>query len=83
MGYDPLQIAAIALKMARGDEKQRPIAPVTEIEDKRSSKNRPGIIRGQKITLARTIRVLSKRNVRMTLNAGKPRACSRRMWSAR
>ncbi len=31
MGHDPLQIAATALKMARGEEKQRPIFPISEI----------------------------------------------------
>ncbi|MDY6911465.1 MAG: DEAD/DEAH box helicase, partial [Chloroflexota bacterium] len=30
-GHDPLQIAAIALKMARSEEKQRPIARVSEV----------------------------------------------------
>lgn len=30
-GHDPLDIAAAALKMARGDEKQRPIAPLREV----------------------------------------------------
>jgi ATP-dependent RNA helicase DeaD len=72
MGYDPLQIAAIALKMARGDEKQRPIAPVTEIEDKRTAKNRPGIIRGQKDKSVNSDKgSFEKGMVRLTLNAGK------------
>jgi len=31
-GYDPLDIAAAALKVARGEEKQRPIHPVTRVE---------------------------------------------------
>jgi ATP-dependent RNA helicase DeaD len=30
-GYDPAEIAAVALKIARADEKQRPIAPVSEV----------------------------------------------------
>jgi len=30
-GADPLEIAAVALKMARAEEKQRPIAPVSEV----------------------------------------------------
>ncbi len=30
-GYDPLEIAAAALKVARGEEKQRPIYPVGEV----------------------------------------------------
>lgn len=34
-GYDPLEIATAALKIARADEKQRPIAPVTEIVETR------------------------------------------------
>jgi len=39
LGHDPLDIAAAALKLARGDEKQRTIAPVAaveEIKEKRS-----------------------------------------------
>ena len=31
-GHDPLELAAAALKMARADEKQRPIEPVSEIK---------------------------------------------------
>jgi ATP-dependent RNA helicase DeaD len=30
-GYDPLEIAAAAIKIARADEKQRPIAPVSPV----------------------------------------------------
>ena len=69
MGYDPLQIAAIALKMARGEEKQRPIAPVTEIEDKRSQKNRHGVKRDQKDNGDNGS--FEKGMVRLTLSAGK------------
>jgi len=32
-GQDPLNIAAAALKIARADEKQRPIAEITEVKD--------------------------------------------------
>jgi ATP-dependent RNA helicase DeaD len=32
-GYDPIEIAAAALKIARAEEKQRPIAPVTEVAE--------------------------------------------------
>jgi ATP-dependent RNA helicase DeaD len=35
-GHDPLEIAAAALKIARADEKQRPIAPVHEVQETRS-----------------------------------------------
>jgi ATP-dependent RNA helicase DeaD len=31
-GHDPLEIAAAALKMARADEKQRPVDPVSEVK---------------------------------------------------
>ncbi len=31
-GYDPLEVAAIALKMARAEDKQRPVAPVAVIQ---------------------------------------------------
>jgi len=34
-GVDPLEIAAVSLKIARGDEKQRPIAPMTELNEVR------------------------------------------------
>ncbi len=33
-GYDPLDIAAAALRVARADEKQRPIAPISEVQEK-------------------------------------------------
>ena len=38
-GHDPLDIAAAALKLARGDEKQRTIAPVAEVEEMREMPN--------------------------------------------
>ena len=34
-GHDPLNIAAAALKIARADEKQRPIAELSEVKDER------------------------------------------------
>jgi ATP-dependent RNA helicase DeaD len=37
-GNDPLEIAAAALKIARADEKQRPILPVSEVQERRSTK---------------------------------------------
>jgi ATP-dependent RNA helicase DeaD len=40
-GVDPLEIAAVALKIARGDEKQRPIAPITELVETRPAHLRP------------------------------------------
>jgi ATP-dependent RNA helicase DeaD len=42
-GHDPLNIAAAALKIARADEKQRPIADITEVkprvDDRREGRN--------------------------------------------
>jgi ATP-dependent RNA helicase DeaD len=35
-GHDPLEIAAVALKIARAEEKQRPILPVSEVQEMRS-----------------------------------------------
>ncbi len=37
-GVDPLDIAAVSLKIARGDEKQRPIAPITELNEIRPAR---------------------------------------------
>jgi ATP-dependent RNA helicase DeaD len=37
-GHDPLEIAAVTLKMARGEEKQRSIAPVSIVADYRSDR---------------------------------------------
>ena len=40
LGHDPLDVAAAALKLARGDEKQRTIAPVAEVEEIREAPNK-------------------------------------------
>ena len=40
-GHDPLDVAAAALKIARADEKQRPIAEVAEVKDERGKKEFP------------------------------------------
>lgn len=41
-GHDPVEVAAVALKLARAEEKQRPIAPVSEVQDRNSGKSRQG-----------------------------------------
>jgi len=46
-GHDPLNIAAAAIKVARADEKQRPIAEVGEVKDDRKRPEREAI-RGAK-----------------------------------
>ena len=40
IGHDPLQIGAIALKMARREEKQRPIAQISEVQEGRFQNSR-------------------------------------------
>jgi len=40
-GHDPLMVAAVALKLARAEEKQRPIAPISEVVERQFS-NRNG-----------------------------------------
>ena len=46
-GHDPLNIAAAAIKIARADEKQRPIAEVGEVKDDRKRQDRDSV-RGSK-----------------------------------
>ena len=46
-GHDPLNIAAAAIKIARADEKQRPIAEVGEVQDERKRPDRDSV-RGSK-----------------------------------
>ncbi len=71
-GHDPLQIAAIAIKIARGEEKQRPIAPISEVQGGRSQKARREIKRGKKENGRNGAnRAYEKEMVRLTLNAGK------------
>ncbi|MCC6300137.1 MAG: DEAD/DEAH box helicase [Anaerolineales bacterium] len=41
-GHDPLNIAAAAIKIARADEKQRPIAEIGEVRDERQKKVESG-----------------------------------------
>ena len=40
-GYDPLNIAAAAVKIARADEKQRPIAEISEVKARNDEHKRP------------------------------------------
>jgi ATP-dependent RNA helicase DeaD len=45
-GFDPVMIAGAAIKMARGDEKQRPIAEVNEVKyEKRTTERETGLRR--------------------------------------
>jgi len=40
LGHDPLDVAAAALKLARGDEQQRTIAPVSDVVEIREASNK-------------------------------------------
>jgi ATP-dependent RNA helicase DeaD len=46
-GHTAVDIAAAALKMARAEEKQRPIAPVTEVPEYRSERSDRPVRRGR------------------------------------
>lgn len=39
-GHDPIEIAAAALKLARGEEKQRPIAPISKVTPEKGNRSR-------------------------------------------
>ncbi len=47
-GHDPMEIAAVALKMARAEEKQRPIAPMSDVRDTRHKRSRQDDRRGSR-----------------------------------
>jgi ATP-dependent RNA helicase DeaD len=72
-GFDPLDIAAAALKVARAEEKQRPIAAVTELveivktDHPREAKSRSGR-NGSRRSFERT---QEQGMVRLSLNMGK------------
>ena len=48
MGNDPLDVAAAALKIARADEKQRPIAPMSAVVESKPSRLERGKGRGNR-----------------------------------
>jgi len=72
MGHDPLQVAAIALKIARGEEKQRPIANISEVQERQFQKARRDIKRAKKGNGRNGANgSCEKGMVRLTLSAGK------------
>ena len=72
MGHDPLQVAAISLKIARGEEKQRPIAQISEVLEGRPPKARREIKRGNKGNGRNGANdSYEKGMARLTLSAGK------------
>lgn len=86
-GHDPNEVAAAALKLARAEEKQRPIAPMSEVVeqapkrgDRRPARREPqraephnGAHRGENKRTGRPAGVRSHEAgmVRLSLNAGK------------
>jgi ATP-dependent RNA helicase DeaD len=77
--YDPLEIAAVSLKLARAEEKQRPIDRIGEVVSERSQKR--GSRQGRRGTAKQNgkqsvDRVSNKRSheqgmIRLSMNAGK------------
>jgi ATP-dependent RNA helicase DeaD len=71
-GHDPLQLAATALKMSRSEEKQRPIAPVSEVQEGRPQKDKRENRRGKARNGHGGAKGFhAKGLVRLTLSAGK------------
>ena len=71
-GHDPLHIAAVTLKMSRSEEKQRPIAPISEVQEGRPQKARSEIKRGKKRNGHNGGNGSNENTmVRLTLSAGK------------
>ncbi len=71
-GYDPVQIAATALKMVRSEEKQRPIAPISEVVEGRPQKARREIKRDKSRNGRNGTNSSQEQGmVRLTLSAGK------------
>jgi len=71
-GHDPVQIAAIALKMSRSREKQRPIAPISETVEGCPSKARREPRRNKRGNGHNSINESHEQGmVRLTLSAGK------------
>jgi ATP-dependent RNA helicase DeaD len=72
MGHEPLKVAAIALKIARAEEKQRPIAQISEVQEGRPQKARHEIKHGKKGNGRNGDNgSYAKGMVRLTLSAGK------------
>ena len=72
MGHDPLQVAATALKIARGEEKQRPIAQISEVQEGRPQKARREIKHDKNKNGRNNASVSHEKGmVRLTLSAGK------------
>jgi ATP-dependent RNA helicase DeaD len=69
-GHDPLELAAVALKLARAEEKQRPIESISEVVEATPPKNRRGERRGRAGS-GRATPAREKGMVRLSLSTGK------------
>jgi ATP-dependent RNA helicase DeaD len=71
-GHDPFQIAAAALKIARGEEEQRPVSEISEVQESRPREVRRNIKPVRRDNRSSVTRGSSEKGmVRMTVNAGK------------
>jgi ATP-dependent RNA helicase DeaD len=72
MGHEPSQVAAAALKIVREDEKQRPIAQMSEVQENRPPKIRRNIKPRRKENSNSVSKTSTEKGmVRLTLNVGK------------
>jgi ATP-dependent RNA helicase DeaD len=74
-GHDPAEIAAAALKLARAEDNQRPIAPVSEVQTRlpqpRPYGNKQGGQGGRRTAYSQRTMSHEKGMVRLSLSAGK------------
>ena len=75
-GNDPMQVAAAALKIARADEKQRPIAEIAEVKSERRAGKQESYRHGERSYWGGDARRRSGRSdeegmIRLKLNKGK------------
>jgi ATP-dependent RNA helicase DeaD len=71
-GHDPLEIAAAALKLGRASEKQRPVAPVSEVQERPARRTGQRAERASQRGLADRATVSHESGmVRLTMNMGR------------
>lgn len=71
-GHDPVEIAAVALKLARAEEKQRPIAEISKVkENKRGARNHQYRRQGNKKDRKVSRRSHEEGMVRLSIDRGK------------
>jgi len=71
-GYDPIDIAAAALKLARAEEKRQPLDPVSSVQVERPNKHREGRRNSRRVNRSQASHTSHEAGmVRLTVNAGK------------